>query len=148
MVRVDLDNLDVKTLNEITGTVNDRPFRGFSAGEVLMVGASGKRRGSKDWDIELKFSALPNVTNLRIGNIVGIDMKGRDCLDIRYARRHNIGKAAEVPVEVSVYEVYNNTNFSRLQIGPITDPSLWIFAGGEWAYCHSFISSRYQLRES
>ena len=39
------------TLFSLTGKVNKHVFRGFAPGEVLFVGASGAKRGEKDWEI-------------------------------------------------------------------------------------------------
>ena len=57
------------TLFALTGKVNDAPFKGFQAGEVLFLGASGSVRGTEDWEITFRFAASPNVTGIVIGDI-------------------------------------------------------------------------------
>lgn len=64
------------TLCYLTGKVNSAPFKGFQAGEVLFLGASGQRRGNGDWEICFRFAASPNVTGLAVGPITGIAKGG------------------------------------------------------------------------
>jgi hypothetical protein len=56
------------TLVSLTGKVNNAKFRGFAAGEVLFLGASGSQRGD-DWEITFKFSANSNVKGLKVAQV-------------------------------------------------------------------------------
>lgn len=52
-------------LFDLTGCVNNASFSDFNAGEVLFMGASGRRRGGPsgpDWSITYRFAASPNAT--------------------------------------------------------------------------------------
>ena len=60
------------TLFVLTGRVNAGVFKGFAAGEVLFLGASGSQRGQDDWEITFRFAASPNVSGLAVGPITGI----------------------------------------------------------------------------
>ena len=61
-----------------TGKTNAGSFRGFAAGEVLFLGATGSKRGDgpdDDWEITFRFAppqASPNQTNLTVGPVTGI----------------------------------------------------------------------------
>ena len=51
------------TLHDYTGSLNNGVFRGFTAGAVLFLGASGSRRPAEgDWEITYSFIASPSVT--------------------------------------------------------------------------------------
>ncbi len=63
------------TLFALTGKVNPFPFKGFAPGEVLFLGASGSQRGTEDWEIAFKFAASPNATDLKVGDITGIEWR-------------------------------------------------------------------------
>ena len=108
------------TLFYLTGKVNNAAFRGFAAGEVLFLGASGSKRGEEDWEITFKFAASPNVTNLTIGEITGVSKKGWEYLWVRYADDEDTAAKVLVkkPIAVYVEQVYPYGNFSGLGIGP------------------------------
>ncbi len=107
------------TLFFLTGTVNNAPFRGFAAGEVLFLGASGSKRGQDDWEITYRFAASPNVTGLVVGDITGIAKKGWEYLWVRYQDEEDTAAKALVkrPVAAYVEQVYPLGDFSGLGIG-------------------------------
>lgn len=106
------------TLFSLTGTVNNGAFRGFAAGEVLFLGASGSKRGPEDWEITFRFAASPNVTGLVVGDITGIAKKGWEYLWVRYRDEEDTAAQALVkrPVAAYVEQVYPSTNFAGLGI--------------------------------
>lgn len=104
-----------------TGTVNLAPFRGFYAGEVLFLGASGTRKGFADsdlWEISFKFAAQKNQANLAIGSISGIAKFGWDYLWVQYGA--DVDPTAKVlikkPIAVYIEKVYPDGDFSLLGI--------------------------------
>lgn len=103
----------------LTGHVNGGFFKGFAAGEVLFLGASGSKRGAEDWEISFKFAASPNATGLSVGNITGIAKAGWDYLWVRYEDAEDTAAKALVkrPVAAYVERVYPWGNFSSLGIG-------------------------------
>lgn len=107
------------TLFGLTGTVNNGAFRGFSAGEVLFLGASGSQRGEEDWEISFRFVASPNVTGLVVGDITGIAKGGWEYLWVRYRDEEDTAAKALVkrPVAAYVEQVYPAGDFSGLGIG-------------------------------
>ncbi|MCC5786694.1 MAG: hypothetical protein JJU33_08345 [Phycisphaerales bacterium] len=109
------------TLFNLTGKVNNGSWKGFNAGEVLFLGASGSRRGTgadSDWEITFRFAASPNASGLSVGPIGGIGKKGWEYLWVRYADAEDAGSQAIVkrPVAAYVERVYDEGNFSALGI--------------------------------
>jgi hypothetical protein len=135
----------IKSLANLTGTVNNAPFRGFPAGEVLFTGASGSQewdeeKGDGPWSLSYKFVQSPNaglntaanVTGpigptgptdtlpaLTIGSVTGIEKRGHEYLWVRYEDAvNNISNAlVKRPRYVYVNPVYREEDFSGLGIG-------------------------------
>ena len=114
-----------QTIFGLTGKVNNASFKGFSAGEVLFLGASGSRQGddSNDkWEISFRFGASQNATGLVVGSITGIDKWGWEYMWIDYRDEtvtNDAGKEMWVKVPKAVYieQVYDTGNFADLDIG-------------------------------
>ncbi|KAA0215760.1 MAG: hypothetical protein DYG94_06340 [Leptolyngbya sp. PLA3] len=109
------------TLFGLTGKVNSNSWKGFNAGEVLFLGASGSRRGTSadaDWEITFRFAASANALGISVGPISGISKKGWEYLWVRYADAEDAGSNAIVkrPVAAYVERVYDEGNFSALGI--------------------------------
>ena len=103
----------------LTGRVNVAAFRNFKTGEVLFLGASGAKRGQDDWEITFRFAALPNVTNLEIGDAIIVESKkGWELLWVRYADVEDKGAATIVkqPIAAYVEKVYEDGPFDSLGI--------------------------------
>ena len=103
----------------LVGTTNAYRFRGFSRGEVLFRGVSGRKTRQDAWEFTYSFAASPNVTNLTVGGITGIAKKGWEYLWAYYRpQEDNEAKAlVQRPVAVYVTRVYRESNFSRIGIG-------------------------------
>lgn len=108
-----------KTISELTGTTNNAEFRGWAAGEVLFLGASGSKRGGGNWDVSFTFAMEKNKTGLTIGDITGIDKKGHQYLWVRFAAKKDATNYAMVrqPIAVYVEDVYEESDFDDLNIG-------------------------------
>lgn len=106
-------------LFNLTGRVNDAPFKGLAAGECLFLGASGSKRGNELWSLSFRFAGSPNATGMTIGSITGIDKKGWEYLWIRYADFEDTSAFALVkrPIACYVESVYLEDDFSQLLIG-------------------------------
>jgi hypothetical protein len=118
----------VKTTSRMTGTVNDAAFRGFAAGEVLFLGASGSQqwdeeKGDGPWSLSYKFVANPNygpgktLDALTIGNIQGVEKDGHDYLWVRYEDAVSNNTLLKRPKFVYVNKVYRRADFSDLGLG-------------------------------
>ena len=111
-----------KTLASLTGTVNKSGFRGFSAGEVLFLGASGTKHSKKSsapWEITYRFAVSPNQAGLQVGDIKVARKYGWDYLWVRYADKVAEGgkNVVKKPVGVYVEMVYPEGDFGNLGIG-------------------------------
>ncbi len=103
-----------------TGCVNDDWFRGYAPGELLFLGASGAKRGSEQWELTFRFSALPNQSNIKVGNITGITKYGWDYLWVQYEDDvdEQATKLIKKPTSAYVEQVYPAALFSiNLGIG-------------------------------
>lgn len=108
-------------LFRVTGTVNSSSFRGFAAGEVLFLGASGSRRGDDaddDWEITYKFAAQQNRSGITVGEISGISKKGWEYMWVQYAPDVDTSASQIIkkPVAVYIEKVYQDGNFGDLNI--------------------------------
>lgn len=130
----DVDTAYKVTLRDLTGTVNDDTFKGFAAGEVLFMGASGSRNGTRaedKWEITFKFAVSVNKTGIVVGDLwslngsgfgdaagTRITAQGWDYLDVQYESvEDTIAKAViKRPVSAQVVRVYERTDFALLGI--------------------------------
>ena len=111
-----------KTLASLTGTVNRSSFRGFSAGEVLFLGASGTKRSKKSsapWEITFRFAVSPNKSGFKVGDIQVSRKYGWDYLWVRYADKVAEGgkNVVKKPVAAYVEQVYPEGDFGNLGLG-------------------------------
>jgi hypothetical protein len=99
--------------------VNNAAFKGFAAGEVLFLGASGSKRGEEDWEITFRFAASPNRANFQVGPITVASKKGWKYLWVRYADAEDATAKVLVKRSVAAYveKVYPEGNFAGLGIG-------------------------------
>jgi hypothetical protein len=109
----------VQTLRDLTGTVNDDAFKGFAAGEVLFLGATGNKRGGGDWAITYKFGVSPNRTNIEVGDITVASKKGWEYLWVFYRPKLDADAKIVVqrPVAAYVEKLYEEKDLSDLGIG-------------------------------
>ena len=118
----------IKALHRLTGTVNDGAFRGFAAGEVLFLGASGSQQWDEDkgdgpWSLSFKFAASPNAGEgqgtpaLSVGDIEDIEKKGHEYLWVLYANDTDQDTLIKRPQAVYVNQVYREADFAGLGIG-------------------------------
>jgi hypothetical protein len=112
----------INSLANLTGTVNDAGFRGFAAGEVLFLGASGSHewdsdKGDGPWSLTYNFVQSPNATNLSMGAVTGINKKGHEYLWVRYEAAVESDTLIKKPKYVYVNKVYRDGSFSNLGIG-------------------------------
>jgi hypothetical protein len=102
----------------LTGKVNSDGFRGFAAGEVLFLGASGTKRGDGLWEITFKFAASPNKTDIAVGAITGIAKKGWEYMWVQYGEDVDTTVKVRIkkPIAVYIEKVYEEGNFGALGI--------------------------------
>lgn len=105
------------TLADLTGSINSAAFKGFAAGEVLFMGASGSKRGSDDWEIVYKFSVSRHRSNFTVGDITVANKRGWDYMWIRYSDEVSDNNLIKKPSGVYVEQVYPYCDFTLLGIG-------------------------------
>lgn len=109
-----------KQLFTLTGKVNNSSFRGFSAGEVLFLGASGQKTGTGDealWEITFKFAVSPNASNVKVSDDITVSQKmGWDYLWVRFGEKAVSGLLVKTPVAAYVERVYEAADFSGLKL--------------------------------
>ena len=110
----------IATLRSMFGTVNNAVFNGYAAGEVLFVGATGRRRADTRWEITFKYDIGINRTNFTIGSITGIDSKAWQYTWVLREQTEDVAAAslAFQPKAVYVEDVYEESSFSMLQPAP------------------------------
>ena len=109
----------VKTLSQLTGTVNNAAYRGFAAGEILFKGCRGAKRGKADWEISFEFAMSPNLVNLAVGDITVPSKLGWYYLWVRYGEvADDYSKTLiKVPLSAHVEKVYHEKDYALLGIG-------------------------------
>ncbi len=122
-----VDGAYMRTLFDLTGTVNDGPFQLengplFSAGEVLFLGAAGSlaapdQDGERRWKLTFRFSAFPNEVAAVVGDLAPMAKDGQDYLWVQYGEvmGAHASKFAK-PVAAYVERVYKRTNFGQLAL--------------------------------
>ncbi|MHC4715345.1 MAG: hypothetical protein ACYS5V_00080 [Planctomycetota bacterium] len=106
------------TLAGLAYRVNNDTFKGFAAGEVLFMGASGSQRGSDDWQINFSFAARPNEANVDIGGVITVPaIKGWEYLWVRYKKKAGAESKVLQPRAAYVEQVYKTGDFSNIGIG-------------------------------
>jgi hypothetical protein len=110
----------------LTGRVNWSAWKGFAPGEVLNLGCSGGLRGATgedseaDWEITWALACGPNLMNLTIGDIVGIQKRAWEYL-WQYHETF-VGNAGDQkfliqkPLAVTVERVYEYGDFSGIPL--------------------------------
>lgn len=110
----------VSALYQLTGKTNDAQFRVFLPGECLFLGARCEAtRGDFKTSITFSFSARPNVTNQKIGDITVSSKKGWQYLWIEYESSVDNANLIKRPKYVYVDDIYGEEDFSRLKIGTV-----------------------------
>lgn len=100
-----------------TGKVNNGSFKGFAAGEVLFLGATGQKRGDGPWEVTYRFAASENATAIGVGDITGVNKKGWEYLWTYFEDSESENVLVAQPEQVNVEEVYESHNFANIGIG-------------------------------
>lgn len=115
-----ITNAYVQVLKDMTSAVNQAPFYGFDAGEVLFMGARGQQRPQLDWEVAFQFSAQNNDSNINVPGIAGqISKFGWEYLWVlREPKVDSVNKTmVQVPKAAYVEQLYLYGDFDLLGIG-------------------------------
>jgi len=107
------------TLANLTGKVNASNWKGYEAGEVLFLGATGSGKTDQPVEISYRFAHSPNRRNFSVGGIEVTEKKGWDYMWVRYADEVDGDKKALVrkPAAVYIEQVYEAADFAALGLG-------------------------------
>lgn len=106
----------------IRGTVNQDPFRVFDAGEVLFEDMTGAYRPDDgDFELQFRFIASPNRTDLEIGPYSDIVKDGHDYVWVQGTEEEKGDDLQTIVNRVFVDQVYEYGDFSQLGIGTGTE---------------------------
>lgn len=106
----------IAELHVVRGWVNATTWRIFAAGEVKFVGVSGGQRADGTWELTFRFKAIPNKTDLQIGDIEDIEKAGWDYLWVKNARVESAGMVVTKPVAVMVEQMFEVFDFDDLDL--------------------------------
>ena len=102
----------------LTGKVNKAVFKGFAIGEVLFLGASGRRTGTSAddlWEITYKFAVSPSMSNIEVADGLSVTQKaGWDYMWVKFGEKVINGAITKTPVAAYVERVYEAGDFSDL----------------------------------
>lgn len=112
-----------RMMRNMTGTVNDRAFRDFAAGEVRFLGCQAQSGRSEDnskiWEVRYSFVAEPNIGGLQYGDCEPVDKEGHDYvwpyteLIEDEENKRTVRKLRAVVVN----RIFRRSNFANLGIG-------------------------------
>lgn len=107
-----------RKLMELTGTVNNAPFRDYEAGEVLFLGVSGSKNGTEKWLMTFNFEVSLNKRDFMVGGWNIVLKRGWEYLDVRYKKQLSDDQTRIIvtPLQVDVHKVYETKDFSELGI--------------------------------
>lgn len=106
-------------VQSLCGRVNSTTFRGYAAGQIMLVRVNGSRRGSSDWTLDFGFGYIPNDTNIPVG--ANITVSAKDGFDLLWPFYDLVsdGDAKDLlprPVGALVERVYYRADLSALSL--------------------------------
>lgn len=108
----------------LTGTINEKPFRGFAKGEVLFLGLSGNSTYNPNQSLQseisatklsFRFAAKVKKT-VTVGSLEITPVNGWDYVWVRYADAVDAGVGLKEPVAVYSNRVYQYGDFAQLNL--------------------------------
>lgn len=113
----DVTNEFITKLTKRKPFVNNAPFRGYSAGEVLFLGAAGSKRGNAEWEVTFNFQISENVDDYVLqGCETPFSKDGHDYLWIVYQEDVSNDNFIKKMKYFYVEQVYDRGDFSELEI--------------------------------
>lgn len=108
----------INTLMGLRGKTNDGAWRGFAEGEVRFLNARGRGRGEWTVPVTFSFAAGPNLTDLEVGSITGIDKKAFEYMWAFHDYEEDAAASALVlaPTAVYVERIFESGDFAALGI--------------------------------
>lgn len=110
----------VRILYELTGRVNNNTWKGFTAGELLFLGAQCEESTRGSSSVTYNFAASKNATNIAIGSAITVTSKrGHEYLWVAYEDTEDSSakKTVARPLAAYVEQVYQYGDFTLLGLG-------------------------------
>lgn len=115
-------------LTDLSGSINDQPFKGFKTGEVLFLGAEASRRGFLPWTIRYEFLISLDATfDVDIiqddgsSATINVNKKGWTYFWVRHSQSGGAAGDRKIILHriesVHLAKVYESKDFSTLGIG-------------------------------
>lgn len=115
---VDVDGAYRGTLLRLAGTVNGATWRGEAKGQILFLGARGRKRQSDAvWEIEYNFAFSVNATGIVIGDVTVPAKEGWEYLWTYAVPESAGGTIVPTPRAAYVERVYPYGDFTLLGLG-------------------------------
>jgi len=112
----------ISTHEALVATCNQASWRIWAAGELLLAGVSGNKRGQQPVAVTYDFLSSRTVTGLDVGEISGIGKKGHEYLWVEYAPEEDTTskRLTQRPIAVHVEQVYQEADWAANL--PLPDP--------------------------
>lgn len=62
-------------VQSLCGKVNNATFRGYVAGQIMLVRVNGSTKNNTDWNIDFGFGYVSNATNIPVGTRITVESK-------------------------------------------------------------------------
>ena len=106
----------------LVGSVNNAPFQGYAAGEVLFISAQGSGFNDSHFDLQFTFEIRANKTNQTItkldGSVLQFDVDGHDYSWVYYEEIVDGETIKQNPVQVIVEQLYPRADLNDLFLEP------------------------------
>lgn len=109
----------VRTIRDLTGTVNNATWKGWAAGELLFLGSSGKESTNGSVSATFYFLASKNTdaVDLPPDMIDTLAKKGHEYLWLYFRAEDDAGSIIRTPAFAYIERVYDEADFTALGIG-------------------------------
>jgi hypothetical protein len=106
------------TLSNTTGCINSKRWYWFEPGELLYLGAQGRKQNNDLWSVTHSFLVSPNRSMISVGPDLVVPYKrGHQYLWVKFEPREEFGIVVQRPYAAYVVDVYPEADFSVLGIG-------------------------------
>lgn len=108
----------IRAMSSMTGKVNDAEYFGFSSGELMFLGASGRTGSDGKCKVTWKFAGSENVAEVVVSDelTVSTGKDGWDYLWCTYGKAVSEGEVVSRPTAAYVEQIAERVDFTALGI--------------------------------
>lgn len=106
----------VKAMSKIVGKVNNAEFRGFAAGELLLLGIQARSRADGSYEADYEWSVRPNIDSQSIAGVTVTNVQGHWYVWVKTRRRVVSGEVRHQATHVVVDRVYEYADYGDLDL--------------------------------